>query len=153
MALVVMYDHRLYAPGHLVHRWAVRMTAEVKRGTAFAAPMNKRGRKSRAALAADGPPGYLKSSIRAQTRREGARRIGSTVSSKATYAAYVALGTDTITSDSMFLPFNVGHEGPTRRMSKDRMGNFKDVVSGQRPQNFFEAGLDIASRKYPSLRG
>lgn len=149
---VVMYDQVMYLPGHVIHRWAVGMTAEVKRATSFAAPINKRMNKSKSALAKDGPRGFLKKSIRGQTRRSGARRIGMTISSKATYAAYVALGTDTIVSDSMFLPFNhMVPRGP--RPSKDGMGNFHDVVSGQRPQNFFEAGLDIASRRYPSLRG
>lgn len=151
---VVMYDQVMYLPGGVVHRWAVNMTAEVKRATIFAAPFNKRKNKSRSALAKDGPPGTLKRSIRGQTRRSGSRRIGMTISSSASYAADVALGTDTIVSDSMFLPFNSPYQvGPTRRMSKDKMGNFKDIVSGQRPQNFFEAGLDIASRKHSSLRG
>lgn len=152
---VVMYDEVMYLPGHVIHRWAVGMTKETKRATIFAAPINKRNNKSRAALAADGPRGFLKSSIRGTTSRVGKRRIGMTISSSATYAADVALGTDTIVSDNMFLPFNIGpfRGPPQRRTSKDGFGSFKDVVSGQRAQNFFEAGLDIASRRYPSLRG
>lgn len=150
---IVMYDQVMYLPGHVVHRWAVNMTKEVKRATIFAAPFNKRKNKSRSALAKDGPPGTLKRSISGRTQHQGGRRIGMTISSSASYAADVALGTDTIVADSMFLPFNSPHVGPTRRMSKDKLGNFKDIVSGQRAQNFFEAGLDIASRKHSSLRG
>jgi hypothetical protein len=150
---IVMYDWRLYAPGHLVHNRAVAWTAATKAGTISAAPRNKRPNKSKSALAKDGPPGYLKRSIRGVTRRQGLRKIGATISSDASYASYVAGGTGTIISPSMFLPFNPQHPGPDRRMSKDKMGSFRDVVSGQVANNFFERGLDIAGRRYPALRG
>lgn len=149
---VIMYDWRLYAPGHLVHRRAVAWTAATKAGTIAAAPINKRAHKSRSALAKDGPPGYLKRSIRGTTRREGLRKIGATISSDASYASYVARGTGTIISPDMFLPFNAQFPGPDRRMSKDKLGSFRDVVSGQVANNFFEKGLDIAGRRYPALR-
>lgn len=152
---VVMYDQRLYAPGHTIKRWADRMGHHVAATTAAAAPMNKRANKSRSAIAKDGPPGYLKSSINEVVFRIGPRAIDILVGSSASYAAYVALGTGEIVAEDMFLPFNPGFgttKQNSRRVSKDRFGNFKDAVQGQRPQNFFEAGLDAASVRYSSLR-
>lgn len=145
MATVFMYDHILYAKGHLIARWADRMEREITRATAFAAPFNKRPNKG---AGAEGPPGYLKSSIAGTTIRTGLRSISATTWSTASYAKYVALGTSAQVRGGgrpFFVPLNPG-------AGRD-ITPFIFAVSGQAPQNFFEAGLDIASRKYPSLRG
>lgn len=136
--VVVATGEVLFAPGAVVPRWASKFTAAVKKGTAAAAPTNKRPR-----WAHYGTP--LKKSFRGTTNADPSRMmVHAAVGSTARHAWYVDQGTSDF--DAKILP-------PWRRGGPSLYehtwkpgGRGKPVgpihVRGQKGQHFFERGLD-----------
>lgn len=158
----------LYKQGHLVHRWTEDVRRDLAAAIRTAAPVNKRANKSNHPTTFGGPGrpvGWLKSQIRGEGISRTARtRLQFAVNSKAGYTQAVLRGTAGGTkagggarrdaagrfsrgsrsgAEFYLLPFN----GPKRGAQK--VTRFK----GQKPNDFFSKGFNLAAQKHPALRG
>lgn len=153
---VVIFDERLYAPGHLVHRWMSGLVRTFGNHARFEAPIRS---------------GQLKAGIRTGTHRTGKRTVEGYIESSAPHSLYVIKGTAFQGRRYIYSRIGWLHKAEidaivARRATgpgKDHSGwymilpppgrRFHLRVHGQRKNDFLTRAWIKTGRRHSSIRG
>jgi len=153
---VVIYDEKLYQPGHMVWRWVGGLTREFARHARNSAPVRT---------------GRLRRGIRAGTPRGAAKTVRGTIGSTAEHTSYVLHGTHgPIMSNAAWgaggpkyetrythrgKPYPVAMPGMLMAVGRNPWPPVTpmEAVGGQWSNNFFYPAWVKTAARHPALRG
>ena len=146
---VVVYDSIMYARGHNIRRWAEALDRRFTANARRFAPVNKRTKDPRRA-----PPGALKRSISGDVARRGPRHLQMRISIKVHYARWVIQGTGPYI-DAGGKPMKIwnAHPHKGRPSEVNQRYFYRQMVRGQKPNNFLDLAHAATAARHPSLRG
>lgn len=143
----ILYPEQLWDEGNMIARWVNSVSNTLSFYVSAAAPVNKRPNRS-----SDAPATTLKQSVKVtgQNRHLPEGRMFDI--SMHHYGKYVVHGTAPIVSArKMGLPDN----GPMWNARKTKVWEGRQwmhFVNGQSPNDFIEAGWDLAAMAHPAIR-
>lgn len=146
---LVIHDVELYGKSRLIERWFRDLRKDYERNAKALAPVNKRPKGP-----GKRPPGALKASIRMDQRREGPRRLQSTLSIGVNYATFVVRGTQ----GPIFAHNPKGMRIYHKQINRPRRPNgdlywWFYAVKGQRRNAFLDRAARVTAARHPSIRG